>query len=427
MACGETFRRVREILIRDPARKYAIVSAPGKRFGGERKVTDLLYAAHKNLLETGSLGAPFEKIKTRIRGVSDELNLKSLDVDALLFETEQNILQRQSEAFTVSRGEYLSAKLFSAFWGAPFLDAKDLIVFQRGGTLDAEASYRKISAALKENERAVIPGFYGADEQGEIVLFSRGGSDISGAVVARGAKAELYENWTDVSGFLVCDPRIVENPERIGELTYGELRALSYMGASVLHIETLFPVREAGIPILIKNVFRPTDPGTMIVKERKSGEGTVTGIAGKKGYVGIGVEKTQNGEPWWERQALLILEKYGVPLERMPSGMDARLFLVESGNLKGGKLKLIQREFEETLNPDRVQIFPALALVSAVGQGMKSSVGASARVFRAVAKTGVNIRLIDQGPLGQDLVFGVDEADFERTVRAVYEEFFKGE
>ncbi len=427
MASGMTFRRVKEILSGDPSRRYAVVSAPGKRYGGETKMTDLLYAAHACLKKTGSCGAPFEKIRTRFQGVSDELDLgKSLDVDALLDETEQEIARRNSEAFTVSRGEYLAAKLMAAYWGAPFLDAADLIVFGEDGALDGETTDQRIASALGERERAVIPGFYGADKEGNVVCFPRGGSDISGAIVARAVCADLYENWTDVSGFLVCDPRIVENPAQIGRLTYRELRGLSYMGASVLHVETLFPVREAGIPICIKNTFRPSDPGTMIVKSRRTEEGSaITGIAGKKGYTAVAVEKTlMSGGLGDVRRMLEILEKNGIPFEHMPSGIDAVLFLIESGYLGGGKREKVVREIEAAVSPDRIRVLPGLALVAAVGQGMRGNVGVSARIFEAVARTGVNVKFIDLGSLGQDLIFGVDEGDFERTIRAVYEEFF---
>ncbi len=425
MACAETLRRVKEILQSDPSRRYAVVSAPGKRFGGERKVTDLLYEAHRELERTGNFGENFEKIKIRIKGVSDELRLeKSLDTDALLRATEREIKERKSEAFTVSRGEYLAAKLMAAYQGVPFLDAADLIVFRGDGTLDEAATDRKIAKALKETERAVIPGFYGADEKGNVVCFPRGGSDISGAVVARAAGADLYENWTDVSGFLVCDPRIVENPAKIETLTYRELRTLSYMGASVLHIETLFPVREAGIPIRILNTFRPEDKGTTIVKSRKTAAGTIAGLAGKKGYTAICIEKTLlSDRVGGVRKILEILDGNGVPLCLLPSGIDRISVLTESEHLRGGKAEKLMREIEGELRTERVWTMTGLALIAAVGQGMQGSVGAAARVLKAVAQAGVNVRLIDQGSQ-EELLFCVDEGDFERALRAVYEEFF---
>lgn len=425
MACAETLRKVKGIVQSDPARRYLVVSAPGKRFGGEEKVTDLLYAAHRSLEQKGDLGEAFEKIKIRIKGVSDELNLqKSLDTDALLFETEREIKEKKSEAFTVSRGEYLSAKLMAAYINAEFWDAKELFVFRGSGALDEEATYRTVARKLQGARRAVIPGFYGADKAGNVVCFPRGGSDISGAVVARALGADLYENWTDVSGFLACDPKIVENPKKIETLSFEELRALSYMGASVLHIETLFPLRKAGIPIKILNTFRPEDAGTTIVKNKKAAAGTIAGLAGKKGYTAIRVEKMLLSDKIGAaRRVLKILEENNVPLCHMPSGIDVLLFLTESKDLCGGKLERIVRAIEKALSPETINVTQGIALIAAVG-GMQGSVGVAVRIFKAVARTGVNVRLIDQGSQS-DLLFGVDEGDFERTLRAVYEEFFK--
>ncbi len=428
MADGTTMGRVKRIVECDPSRRFIVVSAPGRRFSGELKVTDLLYATHVSVMAMGTCGESFERVKRRFRGIAGELKIETaVDIEELLERTQQAILREMSEAFTASRGEYLTGRLAAAYLGVPFLDPEFFIRFRRDGSLDAEKTYAFTAEALKGVERAVIPGFYGADEDGKIVTFSRGGSDITGAIVARAAGADLYENWTDVSGFLACDPRIVENPAQIKTLTYGELRELSYMGASVLHVESIFPVKEVGIPVCVKNTFRPEDDGTMIVPASGyRGGQVITGIAGRKPFTAICIEKTfMNGEVGFVRRVLSVLEKNDISFEHMPSGVDSVMLVIDDAQLKGGRLKKIIGEIEAAVSPDSVQVREGIALITVVGHGMKGNFGAVARVFRAIALAGVNVRIMSGGSVGSDLIIGVDGGDYERTLCAVYDEFFR--
>lgn len=426
MADGMTMTRVKKILESDLSRRYVVVSAPGKRFGGDMKITDLLYETYRNVKATGAVGDAFRKVGERFRGIVRELAL-DFDIDALLRDTEAEILAEQSEDFTASRGEYLSARVMAAFLGVPFLDARDVVKFGEGGKLD-EQTYPLLSEALKGKKRAVVSGFYGSDAAGKVKTFSRGGSDISGAVVARAVRADLYENWTDVSGFLACDPRIVENPARIRSLSYNELRELSYMGANVLHSESIFPVREADIPIRIKNTFRPEDEGTDIVPTSKYrfGGQIVTGVAGKKDFTVIFVEKSlMNLEIGFARKILTVLERHHVSFEHMPSGIDTMSFVIDSSELRDGLLDEIEREIEEAVSPDHMRVFNDVALIAVVGHGMSRNIGTSARLFGAIARAGVNVRMIDQGSSELNIIVGVDNVNYERTLCAVYDEFFK--
>ncbi len=427
MADGMTMKRVAEIISGDPSRRYVVVSAPGKRYGGDAKVTDLLYETHACLLRTGECGAPFAKVKERFRSIVRELGIP-FGIEQLLRETEEEIVRERSEAFTVSRGEFLAGRVMAALLGFPFVDARDVVRFGEGGRPESEKTYALTAAALKGKPHAVIPGFYGADGEGKTVVFSRGGSDVSGAIVARAVHADLYENWTDVSGFLACDPRIVDDPERIASLSYKELRELSYMGANVLHSESIFPVREADIPIRIKNTFRPSDEGTEIVPTSKYrfGGRPVTGVVGKKNFAVLLIEKSlMNSEIGFARKILSVLEGHGVSFEHMPSGIDTISFVIDEEQLRDGLLKRLQGEIEEAVHPDAVRVFEDIALIAVVGHGMSRSVGISARLFRAIAGIGVNVRMIDQGSSELNIIVGVENKDYERTLRAVYEEFFK--
>lgn len=426
MADGTTMLRVKKIIESDSARRYIVVSAPGKRFGGDIKITDLLYETYENVKSTGKCGAQFEKIADRFRGIVRELDL-SLDIDALLQETEREICEENSADFTASRGEYLAARIMADLLRFPFIDARDVVKFNREGKLD-ERSYSLLAEALKGKRNAVVSGFYGEDVNGKVKTFSRGGSDISGAIVARAAGADLYENWTDVSGFLACDPRIVENPARIRALSYKELRELSYMGANVLHSESIFPVREADMPIRIKNTFRPEDEGTDILptsKYRFSGQ-IVTGIAGKKNFTVIFVEKSlMNLEIGFTRKILTVFEQYRVSFEHMPSGIDTMSFVIDSAALGEDVLEKVTKGIREAVSPDHMRVISDIALIAVVGHGMSRNVGTSARVFQAIARAGVNVRMIDQGSSELNIIIGVDNENYERTLRAVYDEFFK--
>ena len=426
MADGTNMLRVKEIVEGDPTRRYVVVSAPGKRFGGDIKITDLLYETYESVRRTQSVGAAFEKVAERFRGIVHELALE-MDIEGILAETQAEMLQEGTEDFCASRGEYLSGRVMAALLGVPFIDARAVVKFNAEGRLDSERTYALLAAALKGKPRAVVAGFYGEDASGKVKTFSRGGSDVSGAIVARAVGAELYENWTDVSGFLACDPRIVENPVPIRALSYKELRELSYMGANVLHSEAIFPVREADIPIRIKNTFRPEDEGTEIVPTSRhtySGR-RVTGIAGKKNFTVIFLEKSlMNAEIGFTYRVLAVLLKHGISFEHIPTGIDTMSFVIDSALLKNGVLEEVCAEIEASVHPDHLRIINDIALIAVVGHGMAKSVGTSARLFEAIARAGVNVRMIDQGSSELNIIVGVDNENYERTLKAVYEEFF---
>ena len=426
MADGITMLRVKSIIESDPARRYVVVSAPGKRFGGDIKVTDLLYETYDNVVVSGETGAAFEKICERFRGIVSELKL-DMDIDAILAETGEAIVKEASPDFCASRGEYLSGRVMAELLGIPFIDARDVVKFGPYGKLDNKRTYALLAEALKGKKRALVTGFYGEDANGRVKTFSRGGSDISGAIVARAAGADLYENWTDVSGFLACDPRIVENPVPIRSLSYKELRELSYMGANVLHSESIFPVREVDIPIRIKNTFRPEDEGTEILPTSRytySGR-RVTGIAGKKNFTVIFLEKSlMNEEIGFTYRTLAVFMKHGISFEHIPTGIDTMSFVIDSAELKGGLLEEMCDEIRAAVNPDSLRVINDIALIAVVGHGMTRSVGVSARLFEAIARAGVNVRMIDQGSSELNIIVGVDNENYERTLKAVYEEFF---
>ena len=426
MADGNVMNRVKSIIDSDKDRKFIVVSAPGKRYSGDVKVTDLLYECYREVEEKGSCGAAFALIRNRFTGIVKELNI-DFDIGSVLDETEVRINREKSEDFTASRGEYLSARVMAEVLGAKFIDAEDVIFFDLNGAYDAEKSDRAINEALRGAARAVFPGFYGRGADGKVKTFSRGGSDISGAIVARAVNATTYENWTDVSGFLACDPRIVESPRRIKALSYKELRELSYMGANVLHSESIFPVRKANIPIHILNTFRPEDDGTLILPSvyyTPSGS-IVTGIAGKKDFTVIFIEKSlMNAQIGFVRKVLSVLEKYGVPVEHIPSGIDTMSVVVESAALKDGKLELILQDIKQAVQPDTLRVTEDIALIATVGHGMSSSVGTSARLFKAMAEASVNVRMIDQGSSELNIIVGVKNEDCEKCIKAIYREFF---
>lgn len=426
MADGITMLRVRKIIESDAARRYVVVSAPGKRFSGDVKVTDLFYETYENVAVRGETGEAFEKICDRFRGIVSELGLE-MDIDGLLAATQKDILREATPDFCASRGEYLSARIMAQLLDVPFIDARDTVRFGADGRLDGEKTYALLAAALKGKKRAVVSGFYGEDVNGKVKTFSRGGSDISGAIVARAAGAGLYENWTDVSGFLACDPRIVDNPVPIRALSYKELRELSYMGANVLHSESIFPVREADIPICIKNTFRPEDEGTEIIPTSRytySGK-RVTGIAGKKDFTVIFLEKSlMNAEIGFTYRVLEVFLRHKISFEHIPTGIDTMSFVIDAAELKNGTLDVVCEEIREAVRPDSLRVIQDIALIAVVGHGMARSVGTSARLFEAIARAGVNVRMIDQGSSELNIIVGVDNDSYERTIKAVYEEFF---
>ena len=426
MADGSVIAGVKNIIESDKERRFVVVSAPGKRYSGDIKVTDLLYACFEELKAKGTCGEAFKAIRGRFTDIVKQLNLK-FDINSVLDETQKRIDAEKSEDFTASRGEYLSARIIAEHLGAKFIDAEDVVFFKEDGTLNGDKSYKAISEAVHGVGKAVFPGFYGKGVDGKVKTFSRGGSDISGAVVARAVNASLYENWTDVSGFLACDPRIVDSPKTIKQLSYKELRELSYMGANVLHSESIFPVRKANIPIQIKNTFRPEDKGTTIVPTSRyipSGN-TVTGIAGKKNFTVIFIEKSlMNAEIGFVRKVLSVIENENIAVEHIPSGIDTMSLVIESSELVQYKLERILEGIKNAVEPDIIRVIENIALIATVGHGMSSVVGTSARLFNVIAEANINIKMIDQGSSELNIIVGVKNEDYERCIKAIYNEFF---
>lgn len=427
MADGNMMKQVASIIKSDATRKYVVVSAPGKRFGGDIKITDLLYRCYDQLKETGKCGDAFDKVADRFRSIVVELGI-AFDIEGVLADTRRQIEEEKSADFTASRGEYLSARVMACLLGFPFIDARDVVKFDVNGQMDAERTYELTAKALKGKPYAIVSGFYGEGADGKVKTFSRGGSDISGAIVARAVMADVYENWTDVSGFLACDPRIVHDPVAIHSMSYKELRELSYMGANVLHSESIFPVRVADIPIRIKNTFRPTDEGTLILSTKKyqyNGR-TITGIAGKKNFTVIFMEKSlMNSQVGYTRKVLSILEKHHVSFEHMPSGIDTMSFVIDNEQLSNGVLESMLNDIKHTVKPDYLRTFEDIALIAVVGHGMSRNIGTSARVFSAIARAGINVRMIDQGSSELNIIIGVDNENCDRAIGAIYDEFFK--
>ena len=426
MADGNVMKLVKNILESDPLRRYVVVSAPGKRFNGDIKVTDLLYACYDEIQKEGNCATTFSKVRKRFESIVKELEL-DMNIGAVLDETEARLVKENSKDFTASRGEYLSARIMAALLGAKFIDAEDVVFFAENGQLDGDKTYRAIDAAVQGAEYAVFPGFYGTGADGKIKTFSRGGSDVSGAIVARAVNARVYENWTDVSGFLACDPRIVDNPKKIKSLSYKELRELSYMGANVLHSESIFPVRKANIPIVIKNTFRPEDEGTAIlpISQYRPEGNIVTGIAGKKNFTVILIEKNHmNTEIGFVRKVLSVLERANIPVEHIPSGIDTMSVVIDSDEVEGYKLEQIIEGIKNDVEPDVIRVMENVALIATVGHGMSSSIGTSARLFKAMAEAGVNAKMIDQGSSELNIIVGVKNDDCEKCISAIYHEFF---
>jgi len=424
LADADQFRKVQSIVREDESRRYIVPSAPGKRNSGDHKITDLLYLCHAHVQQEIPFDDVFQIITKRYLDIVRDLGL-SLDLKPYLEEIKKNIASGATADYTASRGEYLSGLILADLLGYDFVDPAELIFFDQKGCLDAERTQQIISQRLSHHQRAVIPGFYGSDHQGRIKTFSRGGSDITGAIVARGVQAEVYENWTDVSGFLMADPRIVQNPKPIEKITYRELRELAYMGATVLHDEAIFPVREAGIPINIKNTNRPEDPGTFIISKAESAvpAGNITGIAGRKGFTVIHIEKNMmNSELGFGRRILSVLEENNISFEHLPSGIDTISIVVADCQLEH-KLERVLEGIRHRCKPDCIDVHPNMALIATVGQGMVHIPGIAARLFTALAKEGINVRMIDQGSSELNIIVGVDNKDFEKAVEAIYHAF----
>ena len=427
LADADKFRRVAEIIAADPDRRYVVPSAPGKRFSDDIKITDMLYQCY-NLAREASTKEEFEtcysNICARFQGIITDLGL-DFDISGELGYIKNAILGRAGRDFAASRGEYLSGLILAKFIGFDFIDAENVILFKDNGTFDAEKTHEILTAELARHERAIIPGFYGLMPNGTVKTFSRGGSDITGSIVARAAGADLYENWTDVSGFMMADPRIIDNPRAIETVTYRELRELSYMGATVLHEDAIFPVRIAGIPINIRNTMRPGDDGTMIVASASDYDNKhiITGIAGRRGFSVFTVEDDlMNSQIGYGRRMLEVFEENGIAFEHMPTGIDTMSVIVATADIDPIREKLIA-SLNRTLKPDSITVDDGLALIAVVGRGMIKAKGTAARVFSAVSNAGVNIRMIDQGSSELNIILGIDERDFEVTVKAIYDEF----
>lgn len=421
LASAKQFKKVGDIIRADKSRRYVVPSAPGKRNDKDEKVTDMLYACYDAASEGRSYKKILEKIRGRYEEIIEGLDL-NLNLDHEFAKLEENFLAGAGRDYAASRGEYLNGIVIANYLGYEFIDAAEVIFFDEQGNFEADLTDKELSERLSHVERAVVPGFYGSRPDGSIKTFSRGGSDVTGSIVAKAVHADLYENWTDVSGFLVTDPRIVEDPEVIETITYRELRELSYMGASVLHEDAIFPVRKEGIPINIRNTNRPEDKGTLIVETTcRKPRHTITGVAGKKGFCAINIEKAMmNTEVGFGRKVLSVFEKSGISFEHMPSGIDTMTIFVHQSEFEDHEQSVIAG-IHRAVEPDVVELESDLALIAVVGRGMRSNRGTAGRVFSALAHARVNVKMIDQGSSEWNIIIGVKNDDFEKAIRAIYD------
>ena len=421
LADASQIKKACAIITADSARKYVVASAPGKRFPEDIKITDMLYRAHAQAKAGENFSDTLQDIADRYTKIIDGLGI-TFDIDAEIQEIAAKLKAGTTPDYPASRGEYINSKIIAAFLGWTFFDAAEGIFFTESGTLDEAKTFATLGEKLKAFEHAVVPGFYGSLPDGSIKTFSRGGSDVTGSIVARAVNADLYENWTDVSGMLSADPRIVKNPKVIEHITYTELRELSYMGASVLHEDAVFPVRQAGIPINIRNTNRPDDAGTLIAASIPEGvkRSPVTGIAGRKGFCSVRVEKSMmNGETGFGARLLQVFAQKGIPFEHCPTGIDT-ISVIVNGSAFESRREEILREIKNTLAPDFITIEKGLSAIAVVGQGMVNVKGIAAKVFTALAEAGINIRMIDQGSDELNIIVGVDDSDYVNAVNALY-------
>ena len=423
LASATQFAKVGNIIRADENRRYVVPSAPGKRNAKDTKVTDMLYQCYALAEAEEDFRIPLKKIKERYDSIINGLSLKT-SLDEQFKTIEENFKNKAGKDYAASRGEYLNGIVMADYLGYEFIDAAEVIFFDENGNFMADKTDEVLSARLKKVERAVIPGFYGATEDGKVVTFSRGGSDITGSIVAKAVDADLYENWTDVSGVLVADPRIIDNPKTIKVITYRELRELSYMGATVLHEDAIFPVRKEGIPINIRNTNRPEDKGTFIVESTcRKPKYVITGIAGKKGFCSINIEKSMmNSEVGFGRKVLQVFEDQGISFEHVPSGIDTMTVYVHQDEFEEKEQQVIAG-IHRLVQPDFVEMESDLALIAVVGRGMKSTRGTAGRIFSALAHANVNVKMIDQGSSELNIIIGVANCDFENAVKAIYDIF----
>ncbi len=423
LADAAQMRKAAAILRANPSRRYVVVSAPGKRDGGDTKVTDLLYRCYDEAAAGQDYSGTLQRIEARFRDIADDLGV-AFDLDAEIETLRKHLNDAPDRDYMASRGEYLNARILSAFLGWSFVDPAETIFFTESGFLDGKRTFAVLGEALASRDHAVIPGFYGSMPDGSIRTFSRGGSDVTGSIAARSVRAVLYENWTDVSGMLSADPRLVDDPRVIDYITYTELRELSYMGASVLHEDAVFPVRQGAIPINIRNTNRPDDPGTLIVPSVGQDGNTrrVTGIAGKKGFSAILVEKSMmNARVGFGVKLLQILAEHGVAFEHCPSGIDTISVVVNTEQFVPVR-DAVLAQIREELQPEILEVDDGLAMIAVVGRGMVYARGSAASIFKALADENINIRMIDQGSSEMNIIVGVAAADYENAVRAIYRE-----
>ena len=423
LANAEQFKKVGDIIRSEESRRYVVPSAPGKRFDGDIKVTDMLYGCYEAAEKGEDFADKLVAIKERYYEIIRGLEL-TLSLEDEFKKIEEDFRGQAGIEYAASRGEFLNGKVMAAYLGYEFVDAAEVIRFDKKGNLLADETDKLLGKKLSKCEKAVIPGFYGAMADGTVRTFSRGGSDVTGSLVAKAIHADLYENWTDVSGFLVTDPRVVVNPEVIEAITYRELRELSYMGATVLHEDAIFPVRKEGIPINIRNTNRPEDKGTLIVESTcKKPKFTITGIAGKKGFCSINIEKSMmNSEVGFGRKVLQVFEDQGISFEHIPSGIDTMTVYVHQDEFEEKEQQVVAG-IHRAVQPDFIEMESDLALIAVVGRGMKSTRGTTGRIFSALAHANVNVKMIDQGSSELNIIIGVENRDFEKAVRAIYDIF----
>ncbi|MGE9963513.1 aspartate kinase [Fusicatenibacter saccharivorans] len=423
LADAAQFKKVGQIIHEDESRRYVIPSAPGKRFPEDVKVTDMLYKCYGAAVREKNFTKQLEEIQQRYQGIIDGLGL-DLSLDKEFEIIRQNFGQKAGREYAASRGEYLNGIIMAHYLGFEFIDAAEVIAFDENGSLLVDQTNDLLSERLSHTEKAVIPGFYGADPNGNVKTFSRGGSDVTGSLVAKAIHADMYENWTDVSGFLIADPRIIKNPKGIETITYKELRELSYMGATVLHEDAIFPVRKEGIPINIRNTNAPEEKGTLIVEGTcRKPKYTITGIAGKRGFASITIEKAMmNSEVGFGRKVLEVFENEGISFEHMPSGIDTMTIFVQQEEFEEHEQRVISG-IHRAVEPDDVELESDLALIAVVGRGMKQTRGTAGRIFSALAHAHVNVKMIDQGSSELNIIIGVREHDFEAAIQAIYDIF----
>lgn len=424
LSCEAQFKKVKNIVLGDLERKIVVVSALGKRNSEDSKITDLLYILHAHIKFSVPYDDIWKMIFERFIEVKDKLHL-SFDIETELLKIKSELKKGLNEDYLVSRGEYLTARLMADYLGYSFVDAKDVIKFNYEGQIDYELTMPLVKEAFEKYGKIVVPGFYGSYPNGDIKLLSRGGSDVTGSILARSLNVDLYENWTDVSGILMADPRIIDNPKPIKEITYHELRELSYMGANVLHEETIFPVQALNIPINIKNTNRPEDEGTFILNECKHNDQIITGIAGKKNFVSFSIFKSHmSNEIGYVRKVLSVFEKYNVSIEHIPTGIDSISIVVSNDDVEKYKYEILT-ELKNDLKADTVSVQENISLIAIVGRNMAGHVGLSGLLFSVLGSSDINVKMIAQGPEELNIVLGIDSKDYSRTIKLIYDRLVK--